>query len=176
MRISNYFRLTVIMIVALAVMTGAAFAADPGQIIPAQKEKLQIQQKPVLQLKGSSFSCTFKPWSSGLPAGGPLGGTGLFNYGMSMTVKNVGTTDAYGIYGSLVLKVNGAVKNKTCTPTGVMLNQFLLAPGKSASHNLNCGTESNVSASQVTSGSAFVQSNDGKKFNCTLDTSVPVIK
>lgn len=176
MRISKYFSMAIIMIAVVSLISAAAFAADPVQVIPKQKTPAMELQKTPFKGIGASFTCTFKPWSSGLPVGGPLGGTGLFNYGMSMTVKNAGTTDAYGIYGSLVLKVNGAVKNKTCTPTGVMLNQFLLAPGKSASHNLNCGTESNVSASQVTSGSAFVQSNDGKKFNCTLDTSVPVIK
>jgi len=146
---------------------------------PIQKSTGKEIQKapgmPPIKGVGSSFKCTFKPWSSGLPAGGPLGGTGEFQYGMTLKVENVGSTKFYEIHGTLELKVNGANKSHTCSFPSGALNQSSLDPGKSASHNLNCGSESNVNSSEIISGRAYVQSNDGKKFYCTLDTSVPKV-
>jgi len=182
MKMSKQFIIAILVTAALTLISGAVFAADPVRIEPSQKSP-EIQKAPEMQkapgippIKGvSKFKCTFKPWSSGLAEGGPLGGTGEFHYGMTIKVTNEGTTKFYGIYGSLELKVNGVNKNHTCSlPPGV-LNQTSLDRGKSASHNLNCGTESHVTSSEVISGQAHVQSNDGKIFNCTLDTSVPKV-
>ena len=182
MKMSKQFIIAILVTAVFTLMSGAVFAADPVQVAPKQKS-LEIQKTPEIEkapgvppVKGvSKFKCTFKPWSSGLPAGGPLGGTGEFHYGMTIKVTNEGTTKFYGVYGSLELKVNGANKSHTCSLPPGILNQTSLDKGKTASHNLNCGTESNVTTSEVISGKAYVQSNDGKIFNCTLDTSVPKV-
>jgi len=116
-------------------------------------------------------TCTFKPYLSGLPK--PTF-NGQYYYGETLKVTSkVIDSGKFTAWGKLTIKVNGVTKEKICSN---WLNQFEAKPNSPVDVPLQCGAEKDVTTTEITSATAYIKKIDGTVINCTLDTSVEVIK